>query len=86
VRRMRFGQRYRVGQAMIELTKMRGPCRTLDVYNANGLVLQDAIYDKQVREGDVSSPRWGMSGFYASVASPGVIRSGDIIALVDQAV
>lgn len=86
-RQWRAGQRYRVGsQVWIELTKPRGPCATLDVYNTNDLRIQTEIYDKQVKAGDPSTPRWGMSGFYARVIEPGQIRTNDIISLVDQAV
>jgi MOSC domain-containing protein YiiM len=31
---------------------------------------------------DHTSPRWGMSGFYASVLTPGPVRPDDIIAVV----
>ena len=82
-RQMRFGQRYRIGDVLIELTKMRGPCSTLDVY---GPGIHRALYDAQVKAGDASSPRWGLSGFYATVVRGGVIRPGDRIALVDQVV
>ena len=82
-RQMRFGQRYRIGEVFIELTKMRGPCSTLDVY---GPGIQRAVYDAQVKAGDASSPRWGLAGFYAAVLHGGVIRQGDRIALVDQVV
>jgi MOSC domain-containing protein YiiM len=82
-RQMRFGQRYRIGDVLIELTKMRGPCSTLDVY---GPGIQRAVYDAQVKAGDASSPRWGLAGFYAAVLQGGVIRPGDRIALVDQVV
>jgi MOSC domain-containing protein YiiM len=82
-RQMRFGQRYRIGEVFLELTKMRGPCATLDVY---GPGIQRAVYDAQVKAGDASSPRWGLSGFYAAVLHGGVIRPGDRIALVDQVV
>ena len=33
-RQLRAGQRFRVGSALIELTKVRVPARTLDVYGA----------------------------------------------------
>ena len=35
--------------------------------------------------GDPLSPRWGLSGFYASVVRTGTIRAGDPIVLLDQA-
>jgi MOSC domain-containing protein YiiM len=82
-RQMRLGQRYRAGEVFFELTKIRVPCATLDLY---GPGIQQAIYDKQVKAGDPSTPRWGLSGFYARVLKPGVIRPQDIITLVEQAV
>jgi MOSC domain-containing protein YiiM len=82
-REMRLGQRYRVGDVVLELTKMRAPCATLDVY---GPSIKQAIYDAQIKSGDPSSPRWGLAGFYARVLQSGFIRPGDIIGLVDQVV
>jgi MOSC domain-containing protein YiiM len=79
----RSGQRWRIGHIIIELTKIRVPCSQLNVY---GPGLQKAIYDAQVKADDPSSPRWAMSGFYASVVRPGTIRPGDPISLLDQAV
>ena len=73
-RALRFGQRLRVGGATIELTKMRQPCATLDVY---GPGIQKAMYDARVVKGDHTSPLWGLSGFYASVVEPGTVRPGD---------
>jgi len=55
-REMRIGQRYRVGETLLELTKVRTPCATLDIY---GPSIKEAVYDAQVKAGDVSSPRWG---------------------------
>jgi MOSC domain-containing protein YiiM len=86
-RMIRPGQRFRAGQAFIEITRVRTPCSTLDVYNVPGLPpVRDAIFDAGVKRGDPSSPRWGMSGFYARVVDPGMIRTKDIIALTDQTV
>lgn len=79
-RSLRVGQRYGIGEAVIELTKRRAPCKTLNVYGAG---IQAAIYDALVKAGDASSPRWGLSGFYASVFRPGIVRAGDAISLVD---
>lgn len=78
---LRVGQRYRVGEAEIELYQMRVPCRTLRVY---GPGIQAAMYDAQTQAGDPASRRWGLSGFYASVVRTGVIRVGDAISLVDE--
>jgi MOSC domain-containing protein YiiM len=78
-RSLRLGQRYRVGAVVIELSEIRVPCGTLNVY---GKGIQAAMYDAQARAGDSSSPRWGLSGFYASVVHAGVIHVGDAIFLV----
>jgi MOSC domain-containing protein YiiM len=64
---------------MIEITKRRAPCQALNVYGAG---LQAAIYDALAAAGDPSSPKWGLSGFYASVVRPGIIQPGDEIVLV----
>ncbi len=80
---LRSGQRFHVGQAIIELTKVRGPCTTLDGY---GPSIKAEIYDREVNLGDTASPKWAMSGFYAAVVQPGVVRRDDIIALIDQVV
>jgi len=82
-RQLRSGQRFRVGQAVIELTKVRAQCSTLDVY---GPAIKSEIYDPEVKAGNTASPKWAMSGFYAAVVETGVIRRDDIIALVDQVV
>jgi MOSC domain-containing protein YiiM len=79
----RTGQRWRVGHAIIEFTTVRVPCSQLNVY---GTGIQKAIYDAQVKAGDPSSPRWAMSGFYASIVRPGIVRPGDPISLLDQMV
>lgn len=60
---LRSGQRLRIGEVEIELTKPRKPCATLDVY---GPSLRTTI----------AGPR---AGFYAAVLRPGLIRPGDII-------
>jgi MOSC domain-containing protein YiiM len=81
VRRLRIGDRLRAGGALIEITQPREPCRALEIY---GETLGRAIYDKQVKALDHTSPRWGMSGFYASVVEAGPIGVSDIIAVVAQ--
>jgi MOSC domain-containing protein YiiM len=75
---LRSGQRFRAGQALIELTQVRLPCDTLGVY---GTGIQAAMYDARAQAGDAASPVWGLSGFYASVVEPGILRPGDAIAL-----
>jgi MOSC domain-containing protein YiiM len=80
-RSLRVGQRYRTPNVIFELTKPRAPCEQLDVY---GTGIQKAVYDAQVKAGDPGSPRWGLSGFYASVISPGPMRPGDPIVLLEE--
>jgi MOSC domain-containing protein YiiM len=78
-REWRVGQRWRIGpDAVIEITKRRAPCQALNVY---GPRIQAAIYDPLVKAGDPASPKWGLSGFYASVVTPGLLRPGDAIVL-----
>ena len=80
-RMLRIGQRYRAGEAVIQLREVRLPCATLDIY---GRGIQAAIYDAKAQAGDPTSACWGLSGFYASVVRPGTIRAGEAIALVDD--
>jgi MOSC domain-containing protein YiiM len=82
-RQMRIGQRYRVGDVTLEITKMRTPCTTLDVYGSS---IKHAVYDARVNASDASSPRWGLAGFYARVLRGGMVRPKDIIELLDQVV
>jgi MOSC domain-containing protein YiiM len=82
-REFRLGQRWRAGDVIFEFTKPRGPCETLNIY---GPGLHQAIYDREVKAGNPASPRWGLSGLYAAVVSPGTIRAGDPLVLLDQAV
>ena len=82
-RQMRIGQRFRAGEVFFELTKRRAPCATLNMY---GPGIQQAIFDTQVKAGDPSSLRWGLSGFYARVLRGGAIRPQDPIALIEEMV
>ncbi|HWF09807.1 MAG TPA: MOSC domain-containing protein [Bryobacteraceae bacterium] len=78
-RSLRIGQRFGVGEAVIQLTEVRVPCSALRKY---GTGLQAAIFDERAMVGDPATPVWGMSGFYACVVQPGVLRPGDAIAMV----
>ena len=81
-RTLRAGQRYRLGsEVIIELTKPRGPCTALDKYDER---LQDVVWDAMVKAGNPQSPRWGMSGFYASVVSGGTLLPGAPIVFLSQ--
>ena len=81
-RAIRIGQRFSAGETILEITKLRVPCATLNIFNSNGLVIQKAIYDDQVKAGDPASPRWGLAGFYAKVPQTGQIRTNDTIELL----
>lgn len=85
-RALRPGMRFRAGDAVIELTKLRSPCANLDVYNGSGARIQLELFDSLCKAGDASSPRWGRGGFYAAVLQSGLIRTGDILELADFAV
>ena len=82
IRALRVGDRLRAGGALLEITEPRGPCTALDVY---GPSIKDEIYDLRVKLLDAASPRWGMSGLYASVIQAGEVRPGDQIELLAQA-
>lgn len=71
-RDVRLGDRFRCGGIVLEITKLRKPCRTLD---AIGRGIQKQLYDTTP-----GAPLWGRGGFYARVIAEGVIRPGDIIA------
>ncbi len=79
-RLLRSGQRFRAGEAIIELTFLRQPCASLEVYSPE--------LTKQIHEKDMhpSHPAWGLGGFYAAVLKPGWVRAGDTIALEEIAV
>ena len=80
-RSVRIGQRYRIGDVFLEITKLRSPCQNLNPY---GPGIHQAVYDQEVQAGNPASPRWGLGGFYASVLRAGTIHPGDPIQLVDE--
>ncbi len=81
--RVRIGQQYRVGDAVVEITKLREPCATIAIYGSG---IEQATFDAQAKEGDPASPKWGLAGFYASVVRAGRVSAGCPIALLGQAV
>ncbi len=82
-RTVRLGQRYRLGEVIIEISKMRQPCEQLSPY---GDGIQKAVFDLEVKADNPVSPRWGLAGFYASVVRPGTLHPGDPITLLEEAV
>lgn len=81
---LRLGMRLRAGEVFLELTKLRSPCATLNVYNREGQRIQPLLQDAAAKKGDVTSPVWGHGGFYARILQSGAIRPGDSITLVEQ--
>ena len=79
-RMLRSGQRFRVGEAIIELTMLRQPCASLEIYSPE---LKKEIFEKGMHP---SHPAWGLGGFYAAVLKPGWIRAGDAIELSEMVV
>ena len=79
VRAVRIGDTIRAGGATLQVTAWRVPCSQLDVY---GPAIKQEIYDKKVKAGDPSSPRWGMSGWYCRVTAAGPVGAGDPIDVV----
>jgi MOSC domain-containing protein YiiM len=77
---LREGQRFRVGEAIIELTQLRRPCASLEVYSPE---LKNDIYENGMHP---SHPAWGLGGFYAAVLKPGWVRAGDAIVLSEMLV
>jgi len=75
-RQWRLGQRWWLGDVLVEFTKFRVPCNTLAPY---GRGIQTAVYDEKVKANDPTSTRWGLSGVYAKVLRTGTISPGDVI-------
>jgi MOSC domain-containing protein YiiM len=79
--RWRVGQQFVAGEAVVELTEIRTPCNSLNVY---GPAIKKEIYDRAVKLGDASSPKWALSGFYARVVREGLVFPGNIISLLSE--
>ncbi len=81
-RSVRLGQVYRVGDGVeMRITKIRTPCQTIAVYG-KGIIA--ALYDLEVKRGNVRTPKWGRSGYYAEVLREGIVRPGDPIVLLKE--
>jgi MOSC domain-containing protein YiiM len=76
-RRIKIGDVFQVGaEVQIKIAKNRIPCNSLDVY---GKGMPERIYDAEVKNGNVETAKWGMSGFKCSVLKEGFVRPGDEI-------
>ncbi len=74
-RKVRIGDVWDIGdQVSIRITRIRVPCRTITVYG-EGIIR--ALYDLDVKRGNVHSTKWGRSGFYAEVLHAGTVCPGD---------
>ncbi len=80
-RKIRPGQRYRAGDAILEITRLRQPCKTIGVY---GPGIQQAVFDQKAKGGDPTSEKWGLAGFYAAVIQPGRVSQNAPIMLLGQ--
>jgi MOSC domain-containing protein YiiM len=78
MRQVRLGDRFRADGILLEITKLRRPCQTLDSIR-KGIQLE--LYDE-----NPGSAKWGRGGFYAKVIEPGTIHKGAIIAKADHVV
>lgn len=70
------GMRFRAGDAVIELTRLRKPCLQLDFLNTDR---PGAIQQRLAAQ-----PH--LAGWYARVLLPGLIRAGDMIELTEHSV
>ncbi|XOV92828.1 MAG: MOSC domain-containing protein [Bacteroidota bacterium] len=65
------GEKYRLGEALVEITKPREPCYKLGVKFGNQKVLRDFI-------------RFGHPGSYVRVLEAGLVKSGDPFELTEK--
>lgn len=70
---MRIGDRFRLGQALVELTKGRQPCWKLD--HRFGVSGKQSVMAEIVRT--------ARCGFYYRVLEPGLVQAGDVMRLVE---
>ena len=76
-RKVRLGEIYRIGDDVeLRITKIRVPCSTIAVYG-EGIIA--ATYDLDVKRGNVETPKWGRSGYYAKVLKEGIVKPDDPI-------
>ncbi|MCG6119644.1 MAG: MOSC domain-containing protein [Blastomonas sp.] len=71
---LRIGDKFRLGEALVELTKGRQPCWKLD--HRFGVSGKQSVMAEIVRT--------GRCGFYYRVLEPGRVQSGDVMRLVEH--
>jgi len=77
-RLVRIGDIYQVGlEAQIRITWVRSPCGTIG--RAYGKKIANAMWDADIKRADVTSEKWGMTGFYAAVQKEGLVCRDDTI-------
>ncbi len=81
---VRIGDLWRVGaEVRMRITKIRGPCGTIrKAYSPDakkGEGIEAAMWDSEVKKGNVHTEKWGMTGFYAEIVKEGSVTKGDRI-------
>jgi len=81
---VRIGDVWQVGtEVQIRINKVRTPCGTIRrAYSPSankGEGIEAAIWDSEVKKGNMHTEKWGMSGFYATVLREGRVSQGDRI-------
>lgn len=71
---MRIGDRFRLGEALVELSKGRQPCWKLD--HRFGVSGKQSVMAEIVRT--------GRCGFYYRVVEPGLVQTGDVMRMVER--
>ncbi|MBS3145085.1 MOSC domain-containing protein [Candidatus Woesearchaeota archaeon] len=85
---VRIGDIWQVGtKVQIKITKVRTPCGTIRrAYSpsaSKGEGIEAAMWDSEVKKGNVHTEKWGMAGFYAEVLREGRVSQGDRILKID---
>ncbi|MBI4151461.1 DUF1653 domain-containing protein [Candidatus Woesearchaeota archaeon] len=75
---VRIGDIYQLGpKVRVRINKIRTPCQR--IADAYGEEIITAMFDGRVKRCDYTSPKWGMTGFYAEVFRQGMLQRGDDI-------
>jgi len=86
---VRIGDRFQIGSEgagpIILITRPRQPCKTIGTaYRSSrdpgGLVAR--LWDKEMKDNNPISVKWGKSGFYAAILREGIVCPSDVICKV----